>query len=160
MLPVLSSDLVLTMGVHAHTVTSMGNWQCAPSCSARSQNSFTTVSSSSAVKQSTSLTSPLRSGRGVFAPLPFSTPELTLSLSACCRRWARCRATLALTRSAAWTLVLRRCEASCWLVKDQCLNCVVVRYRSSSDSFILAGTGVVIACAVFVVLKLVKSELL
>jgi hypothetical protein len=127
-----------------HTVTSVGNWQCAPSCNALSQNSSTIINSSFAVKQSTSLTSLPLSGSGVLAPLPFSTPELMLSLSACWCREARWRATLALTRSVACILVLRRCAASCCEVKDQALNCVDVRYRSSSDSFIVVGCDVVV----------------
>jgi hypothetical protein len=137
-------------------VTSIGNWQCAPNCSARSQNSSTMANSSPAVRQSTSLTSLLRSGSGVFAPLPFSTPELTLSLSACWRRWARCLATLALTRSVAWMLVLRRCAASCFVVKDQWLNCVDVRYRSSSESFMLWGNASCTGGAVSGVLELLE----
>jgi len=126
----------------SRTVTSIGNWQCAPSCSALSQNSSTIINSSSAVKQSTSFTSLARSGSGVLAPLPFSTPEPTLSVSVCCARWAPCLATFALTRSVAWRLVFRRCAANCCLVKDQALYWVDVRYKSSSDSFMLAKVGV------------------
>lgn len=45
-------------------------------------------------------------------------------------------------------------------MKDQCENCVDVRYRSSSDSFIFACDGVVIASAALALLELVKLELL
>jgi hypothetical protein len=92
------------------TDTSTGNFKKLPSPSAASQHTSTSFFSSAAVKQSTSCSC---AGSGVLdlsanLELGLCSLLLGLLLSGLLLRWVPRRATAALMRSLAWTLVFRR----------------------------------------------------